>query len=259
MIDSIPPVLACDVGNSRLHLAVICGETVHRVRTADIHAPETFAAALTETAGDVEDRKTIVACSVNPDALKALELVVRDTLGEDLLVVGRDLPLPIDTNLPEPQSVGTDRLCAAVAAFDRLGTGCVVADFGSAVTVDCVSDDGVFLGGAILPGLAMSARALAAETAQLPLVELTAPEGIFGKNTRQAILTGLIGGMCGAVRGLVESYASQLGHWPLAIATGGDAELLYSQAHFGELVQAVVPDLTLRGVAMAYYRSLLKS
>ncbi len=102
----------------------------------------------------------------------------------------------------------------------------MVADFGTAITIDCVNDEGVFQGGAILPGLDMAAKSLQAGTAQLPLVELSNPDWVFGKDTRQAIVGGLVYGARGALRELVETYATELGHWPVVILTGGDAALV---------------------------------
>ena len=213
---------------------------------------------LAELWQSISPPRKVAAASVNPPALEALRAAVAEHLGEELLVVGDQLPLPIDTALPHPERVGTDRLCCASAAFDRLGVACVVADFGTAVTIDCVSAKGVFLGGAILPGLAMGAEALHARTARLPQVTPSAPTWVFGTDTRQAIVGGLVRGARGALRELVEAYATELGHWPLVIVTGGDAELVVGDVAAGGLVQAIVPDLALRGVANAYYKSLLK-
>jgi len=151
-----------------------------------------------------------------------------------------------------------DRLCAAVAAFDRLGVPCVVADFGTAITIDCVNAEGVFLGGAILPGLGLSAESLSAGTAQLPRVKLSEPNWVYGKDTEQAIIGGVVYGARGALRGLVEAYATDLGRWPVVILTGGDARWVCQSPSQSDLVQAIVPDLVLRGVAIAYYKTLLK-
>jgi type III pantothenate kinase len=134
---------------------------------------------------------------------------------------------------------------------------CVVGNFGTAITIDCVSDEGVFLGGAILPGLSMGSAALHGGTGQLPPVELAAPDWVFGANTRQAIVGGLIYGARGALRELTEAYATKLGRWPIVIITGGDAALICPDPSGSELVQAIVPDLVLRGVAIAYYKTLV--
>jgi type III pantothenate kinase len=256
--EQIPSVLACDVGNTAVHFAAVTGEDVGEVHTLRVGELAGLGAELAALWTQLPQPRELVACSVNEPALKALEAAAQESLAEPVLVIGRDLPLPMETDLPAPRAVGVDRLCAALAAFDRLGVACVVADFGTAITIDCVSDEGKFLGGAILPGLAMSARALHQYTAQLPEVELAEPDWVFGKDTRQAIVGGLVRGSRGALRELTEAYATELGHWPPIILTGGDATLIGGEPNLSELVQAIVPDLVLRGAAAAYYRTLAK-
>jgi pantothenate kinase type III len=269
MDEAIPFVLACDVGNSAIHFASVQGDTVSDVRVFRHGELAQLGPALLALWDELPQPKKIVASSVNPAGLRALEAAVAAAITrpatpehpaghEAVLVVGRDLPLPIDTDLPNPEQIGTDRLCAAVAAFDRLGVACVVADFGSAITVDCINDNGLFLGGAIMPGLAMSAKMLGDKTAQLPVVELCQPDWVFGKDTRQAIVGGLIFGARGALREITEAYATALEHWPVVVITGGDAQLICPTPAESELVQAIVPDLTIRGIAAAYYRKMLK-
>ena len=257
-MNEIPAVLTCDVGNSRLRIARICGDDASPVQALPTAELSSLPEALASLWGEDPTPKSLAATSVNPAGLEALQAAAQQALNLDVAVVGRDLPLPIETDLPHPDAIGTDRLCCAAAAYDRLGTGCVIADFGTAVTIDCVNDEGVLLGGAILPGLRMSAECLSASTAQLPAVEPIEPDWVFGKDTHQAIVGGLVRGARGALRELVEAYATELGRWPIVIATGGDAELVCGQGGASELVQAVVPELSLRGVAMAYYRSLLR-
>jgi type III pantothenate kinase len=256
-LSEIPNVLACDVGNCAVHFAHVCGDDVGDVQVMPVGSLAGLGQALAEMWNDIPEPRQLVACSVNPTALKALEAAADASLGQAVLVVGRDLPLPMPTDVADPKAVGTDRLCAAVAAFDRLGTACVVADFGTAITVDCVSGEGVFLGGAILPGLSMSVTALHDKTAQLPQVELRQADWVFGKDTSQAIVGGVLAAAAGALRELVEAYATELGQWPTVIVTGGDAELIRGRTIEGEIIQAVVPDLTIRGAALAYYNSLL--
>ena len=257
-MDAIPHVLACDVGNTNIRLAAVRGEDVSDVRVVAAGSPAELAEAVGELWESMSDPRRIAASSVAPEGLAALEAAVDAATGQEVLVVGRDLPLPIETDVTAPEAVGTDRLCAAVAAYDRLGEACVVADFGTAITIDCVSDAGVFLGGAILPGLATAADCLAGRAAQLPRATPAEPTGVFGKDTSDAIRNGLLALARGALRDRVEAYANELGHWPLVICTGGDAGLVVGDLDHNELVQAVVEDLTLRGVAMAYYKSLIK-
>lgn len=258
MMDDIPAVLACDVGNSTIRLATVRGEEASEVITVRVGELTSLAEPLAAMWSADAAPSDIAASSVNAPALKAVEAAVSEAFHRETLVVGRDLPLPLDTDIDKPHSIGIDRLCCAAAAFDRLGTACVVADFGTAITIDCVNDEGVFLGGAIMPGLAMSAQALYDSTAQLPRVDLARPDWTFGKDTTQAIVGGLVNGARGALRLFVEAYAMKLKHWPPVIATGGDAELVCDDPASQDLVRAIVPDLALRGVALAYYRSLLK-
>ena len=247
----MPPaktVLAIDVGNSRVSMGCVSEERVSHVRRVAAAAPAT-GDALEQIWAQDPTPACIVAASVNSANLDIIAAAARDRLDRELLVVGRELPLPIATDLPEPQRVGTDRLCAAAMAYHRLGQACVVADLGTAITVDCVSQEGVFLGGAILPGLGMGADALPRGAADLPRVALTGPGWVFGKDTTQAIVGGLVYGARGALRGLTEAYAIALGRWPQLILTGGDAELVGKGCDF---VDCIVPDLSLMGIALAY-------
>ena len=256
--DTIPSVLACDVGNSAVHFAAVRGESVGEMHTMYLDDLAALGPALAGLWREMASPKHVVAGSVNPAGLKAFEAAVAEAIGQPVLAVGRDLPLPIETSLEHPESVGVDRLCCAAAAFDHLGVACVVADFGTAITIDCVNDDGTFLGGAILPGLRMGAKSLQDGTALLPRVEPSEPSGVFGRDTQQAIAGGLVFGARGALRELVEAYATELGRWPLVIITGGDAQLICREPGASALVQARVDDLAVRGVAIAYYKTLVK-
>ena len=162
--------------------------------------------------------------------------------------------LPIEVRVDQPQRVGTDRLVAALAA-DALRTAdraAIVIDAGSAITVDLVSADGAFEGGAILPGFAMMATALAQQTDQLPLIEpsdwLQTPP-VVGKSTIQAIRSGLFWSHVGAVRELVGRIANDLDHPPEIFVAGGDAETI---AGFLEPAAQVVPHLVFQGILIAY-------
>lgn len=256
--DKIPHVLACDVGNTAVHVAHVNGDCLTPQERHTIGDLGDLGGALARLWEAMPEPKKLVAASVNPSGLKALEAAAAEATAVAPLVVGRELPLPMPTEVEQPNEVGVDRLCCAVAAYDRIGDACVVADFGTAITVDCVGPDGAFLGGAILPGLRMAAECLHTSTAGLPSIRLREVDWVFGKNTEQAILSGIIRGTRGALRELVEAYATELGRWPSLILTGGDARLVCPELGAEGLVQAVVEDLVLRGVAAAYYRTLLR-
>ena len=243
-MSKIKSILACDVGNSRIALGCVVDEEVSHVQQVAI---DDLGNVLADLWRQCPAPARIAACSVQPEYLAALESTAGE-MKQKVLVVGRDLPLPIETALPKPERIGTDRLCSAAMAYHRLGGPCVVADFGTAITIDCVDAEGVFLGGAILPGLRLSADALAGGTSALPVVELEKPGWVFGTDTRQAIIGGIVTGARGALRELIESYATELGVWPEVILTGGDAELVGSDCDF---VSAIVPDLCLLGVGLS--------
>jgi type III pantothenate kinase len=133
---------------------------------------------------------------------------------------------------------------------------CVIVDAGTAITIDCCNDAGEFIGGAIAPGAKMMLDTLHEKTAKLPTVTLEKPKGAYGTDTRQAMLHGVYHGIRGMVKELTENYATELGSWPEIIATGGDAKILFDS---WELIHAIVPDLTLYGIALAYVENDLRN
>ena len=153
----------------------------------------------------------------------------------------------------DPARIGVDRLAAAAAAHRATpdGRAAVVVDAGTALTVDAISAEGTFLGGAIAPGLRLGLNALSAGTSFLPQVELAATTPLLGKNTPDGLCSGALHGSAALVEGLCTRMAAALGS-PVAIfLTGGDAPLL--QPHIAA-VHTCDPDLVLRGLALAYRR-----
>jgi len=245
-------LLVIDIGNT----SIAMGIWDH----GDIRAAESFACSefdllrglIAYLWKELGASKAIVACSVVPDMLEQLKSVVADVVGEDVLVVGDDVPVPIDAKIEKPESVGMDRLCCAAAAYATERRACVVADLGTAITVDCVDDEGHFIGGAIFPGLGLQAGVLADRTALLPHVAIERPLSPLGKDTEQAIRSGIFHGSIGAISRLVEAYSEILGHWPALFLTGQDAPLI---AESLKIADRLVPNLCLRGVALAYFKA----
>jgi type III pantothenate kinase len=193
----------------------------------------------------------VAIASVVPAALKWIKEHLASDGEVKTVVIGQDTALPMPVAVREPDRVGTDRVCAAAAAFERIGRTCTVIDFGTAITVDLVDDTGTFVGGAILPGALLQSRALASGTAALPEVTPVAPQDAVGRDTAEAICSGIHYGIPGAVRGIVEQYATQLNQWPQVVATGGELPLLLDRCDF---IDTPVPDLTLLGVGLAYVK-----
>lgn len=167
----------------------------------------------------------------------------------------RGLAVPMRHALPAPVTVGVDRLLAALGAYSRSGEACVVIDAGTAVTVDFVDQWGTFQGGVIAPGLGAMLSAMHTTAEALPAVDVprsadAVPAGPFGTTTRDAMVLGAVGAVQGLAHRMIEKYAMAHGSYPRVIATGGDAPLVFRE---DELVEHVVPDLVLMGMAAAWW------
>jgi type III pantothenate kinase len=246
-----PPVLAIQVGNTRIKLAVFQGaepdEAVF-VAKDDLAGAVEAATRLYESIGAETDASVVLA-SVNAPVSDALVGMLRDQLATDIYRVPDDMPVPIGTCLAEGARPGVDRLLNAAAAYARLRQACIVIDAGTCITIDFIDGEGVFHGGAIAPGLRMQLKAMHEHTAALPAIDFEVPEGTaWGADTREAMLRGVYHGARGLAWRLIEKYAEQYGGFPLVVATGGDAAALFGD---DELVNQVMPDLVLRGVALA--------
>ncbi len=253
---STPSRLAVvEIGNSSITAGLWSGDRVQERQVFALGALEELGAALKAFAAEGEGGflSGVAIASVVPETLARLCAWIEDELTLEPLVVGDQIPLPIHAALDAPEAVGVDRVCNAAAAYDKNKQSCVVVDCGSAITVDVVDDEGCFIGGAIYPGLRMQARALHEHTALLPEVTPGAPDAAIGEDTESAIRTGLYHGTAGAIRGIIEAYATQLGRWPVVIGTGGDIELIAREC---DIFDALVQDLCLIGVGLAYDRRL---
>jgi type III pantothenate kinase len=249
--------LVVDVGNTETVVGLVSGTTellAHwRVssnvpRTAD----EMRALIRAFLAGDGVDEQLIrrgvvgsVVPSVNQVWMKTLSRIVNG----EVYAVGPASDLPITLDVEEPLSVGADRIVNTLAAREMYHVDTVVVDLGTATTFDCITGDGVFLGGVIAPGLAAGLDWLAARTAKLPRVELRPPERVIGRRTETCIQSGVFYQAVAGVDGIVHRIRAEWGK-PDArvVATGGFAAAI---GPYLETVDEVEPFLTLFGLAMA--------
>jgi type III pantothenate kinase len=148
-----------------------------------------------------------------------------------------------------PADVGVDRIVDAVAAVTKYGAPCIVVDFGTATTFNVVNSRREYLGGAIAPGLMISAEALFARAAKLPRVEIKRPEKVIGSSTMGAMQSGLYHGYVGLVDGVLEQIIAELGEKPRVVATGGLASLIAPASRF---IEEIDPTLTLEGLRLIY-------
>ena len=249
------PLLAISVGNTRTSIgAFLDGKLLEseRIDNADPAALARAAKRLWETL-DGDDERVCVIASVNDPVANELERTLASTLTTEVSRIGRDVAAPIGACLDSDTTPGADRLLNAAAAWDVMRCACIVVDAGTAVTVDFIDGEGVFHGGAIAPGASMQLAALHERTAALPRVAFAHPDDVpFGRNTAEAMLQGVYHGLRGLVWRLVERYAEGYGAFPPVIATGGDAVTLFSD---DELIDRIVPELTLQGIAVAVRRA----
>lgn len=242
-------IIAVSVGNSRIKFAAFNDLEMLDSGAALNTELEEAAGLIVGMASRTPDAEVVMA-SVNPAIADRLESMIAERTGGSVHRLGRDLGFPIKHALDDASTLGQDRLLNAVGAFEMARLACIVIDCGTAMTVDFVDGEGNFQGGAIVPGMRMMLRALHEQTAALPMVELKSPDaarGAFGKDTEHAMTLGVIGAARGAVYHLVNTYAEAYGGYPRVIATGGDARQLFEN---DEIVEHVVPDLQLRGIAV---------
>lgn len=253
-------LLAVTVGNTRTRLGLFRpaatqgGELIEAAShtNADLAAIAKHARELLAS----DHGASIVLSSVSNKTADELEKLLRAETGEETYRFGRDLLIPVRTTLDDEKTVGQDRLLCALAAYSKAKQACVIVDAGTAITVDFIDGEGVFQGGVIAPGLHMMLASLHEHTAALPQMVFTKPDaqrGVFGKDTRHAMLLGVQTAAQGLVRLVVERYAEAYDAYPQIIATGGDAPTLFED---DEVVEHVVPDLQLMGIYEACKRNL---
>lgn len=242
-------LLAVSVGNTRTRVGAFVEGKLVEVAMLENARDGELGDAMDHAFTSLRERDdtVVLMASVNPTAAELMERQIEKHLQREIKRVERDLPIPIGRQLDREAIVGEDRLLNAAAAYDVLKQACVVVDSGTAITVDFVDGAGTFHGGAIAPGAQLMLDSLHHRTALLPEVEFARPVEAIGHNTMEAMRAGVFHGMRGMVRELVERYAEHLGQFPMVIATGGDADLLFRDF---ELVDRVVPDLTLIGLAV---------
>ncbi len=247
-------LLALDVGNTNITAGAFQGPRLARqwrIETAEALGSRRLGALLLRGAGRLAAKfKAVVYGSVVPALDRPLERALGAALGLRPLGITPRTPLGIKLLVDSPKQVGADRLLNALAAHRLVEGPAVVIDFGTATTFDCVSGRGDYLGGAILPGPKMAARALAMGTAKLPEVAIRKPRRAIGKNTVECIEAGVYFGYLGMIEKLLELTLREMpGRRPRILATGGLARLFYKD--LGPAVR-LAPDLTLQGLRLAH-------
>lgn len=253
-------LLVVDVGNTNIVYGLFEGERlVHqfrvessRGRTADEYAVvvRQLLAMRGVEAGSVT--ASIIA-SVVPSLTEPMRDLVKRAFGHEPAVVGPGIKTGMAILYENPREVGADRIVNAVAAYERFHEGCIVVDFGTATTFDCVTPKGEYLGGVICPGIQISADALFSRAAKLPRVEIAKPPKVVGRNTQHSMQSGIVYGYVALVDGLVERLTEELGFPCRVVATGGLARVI---APLAKRIEHVDDDLTLTGLRIIHERNV---
>jgi type III pantothenate kinase len=250
-------LLAININNTETKVGLFRGDSLEshwRLTTTPQRTPDEWASTLTSYLAQAgrstqEVRAAIVASVVPPVTQGLCEAVERATTVPPVVVDGRS-QLPITLDVEEPLQVGADRILNTLAAAQLFHRDTIVVDFGTATTFDCITADGHFLGGVIMPGIRTASDALIRGTAKLPATDLAPPTRAIGRRTEEAIRAGVLLGTADAVDGLVRRIKAEWpnGTAPHVIATGGLASLV---APLAREIEAVHPDLTLTGLRIA--------
>lgn len=246
--------IAVDVGNTQTTLALYSGEGAYvhgwrlktdRTDTSDelLSALHSFFSIAGYSIACIDDAG--IACVV-PTIARAWRKVFLSLTGKEPLVVSAAETYGIAVEMPYPQTIGADRICNAIAAKKTYGAPVIVVDFGTATNIDVVNAEGAFCGGAIAPGLMLSASALFERAAKLSSIPIEAPRHALGRDTAGALQSGLVVGTAAMAEGLVSRIKDELSipEAPV-VATGGLARTVSAAT---DLFCAIDSDLTLRGV-----------
>jgi type III pantothenate kinase len=247
-------LLCVDIGNSKVALGIFNDEELvahWRIASDARRTSEEYTVILeglfrlNEGIRHDELHGAIIA-SVVPPLVPILAKSIQEVCPNIVCkVLTHSMKLGMKNLYERPEEVGTDRLANAVAGKNMYGAPLVIADYGTATTIDIINREGDYMGGVILPGVEMTAEVLTQRTAQLPRIPIELPEKVIGTTTVKSMQSGICLGIVAGVDALIERAWSELGYESKVIATGGQAALLAAASHH---VDGVEPYLTLFGL-----------
>lgn|SRR5690606_25463133 len=253
-------LLAIDVGNTNIVGGLFDEATLvdtfriatERSRTVDEYAV-LFAQVLKLRGVDTERVHACMIASVVPQVTDLVASSIKIVAAvEPLVVGGPGLKTGMSIRYDNPRDVGADRIVNAVAAYAKVGDAVIVVDFGTATTFDCISKQGEYLGGVIVPGVQVSLDGLLSRAAKLSRVDLVVPPRIIGRNTPHAMQSGIIHGYASLVDGLIHKIKEEMATTCRTLATGGLAEKICAHTTG---VEEICPDLTLEGLRLIFERN----
>jgi len=258
-------LLAVDVGNTQTVIGVFDDSVENpsealdghwRISTDERRTADELALVircLLEPAGlSLGDLDAVAVSSVVPRVTASLRTMCLEYLKIDPLILQPGVRSGMPILYDNPKEVGADRIANAVAAYEEYGGPAVVVDFGTATTFDAISSEGEYLGGAIAPGVEISAKALFDAAAGLRRVELKPPRSVIGKSTAESLQSGILYGVAGQIDHMVALFCRELGPQTKAVATGGLAGLVVPHC---SSVSKIDEFLTLKGLLIIHRRN----
>jgi len=253
-------LLAFDIGNTTIAIGLFRGRKLvksWKIKTDSEKTGDEYGALLLnlmQVAGLAAGKVSgAIISSVVPPLTSAIEEMCRTYFATTARVVGPGLKTGMPILYENPLEVGADRITAAVAAFEKYGGPVIVLDFGTATTFDAVSAKGEYLGGAIAPGIRISAEALYLKTAKLPRIEIRKPKRAIGRTTVSSMQSGLYFGYIGLVTRTIAEIRKELGKNAKVISTGGFGGQVAAEV---PEIEAHEPDLVLEGLRIIHERNL---
>lgn len=249
-------LLTIDIGNTNITIGCYQTETLgKRWRLATDHErmADEYGIQLASLLGhgkiDIRDIQAVCLASVVPPLTGRLVQACKQYLNQSPFIVDSSVKTGINITLDDPSAIGADRLVDAAAVQVIYGGPACIVDFGTATTFDVLDNKGNYLGGAIAPGIGISADALFQRTSKLPRVDLVRPPSVIGKNTVHAMQSGLLFGYVSMVEGMVARIQKTTGDDLKVIGTGGLAEIVANET---DVIQIVAPWLTLDGLRIIW-------
>lgn len=252
-------LLVIDVGNTNTVLGLFDEDLLlhdWRIRTEIDHTVDEYGVLIYNLyqssrmkAAEIKAISAIIISCVVPPMLNILEPLCVKYFNVKPLIVGPGIKTGMPIFYDNPKEVGADRIVNAVAAYDKYRKESIVVDFGTATTFDYVSPKGEYMGGCIVPGIAISIEALFERASKLPRVEFSKPKKVITKDTISAMQAGIMYGYAGLVDGIVSRMKKEAKTNPLVVATGGLARVIAPET---KTIDKIEEMLTLDGLRIIY-------
>ena len=249
-------ILTIEIGNSTITLGGVEGNDIRfecRINTDRVKTSDTYCIdlkTLLEIYGvELEKIEGVIIASVVPQVLNSVRTAIRKLLGKEPLVVGPGLKTGLDIRLENPGQMGADLVAADVAALSEHKPPLIVIDMGTATTMTVLDPNGAHLGGCVCPGVKISLEALTGQTSLLPGIQLDSPKQALGRNTADAMRSGIMFGTAAMLDGMIDRFQAETGWDFTIVATGGLARHIVPLCRHGILYDR---HLIIKGLAKLY-------